>query len=186
MNKQRNIFIDKDTSMLQMKQKCSIISVAGIFFREPTGIHFIREIGKRIGLAPTSVKNNINYLLEKGLILKKKSKPFDGFIANRDNEDFLFYKRIYNLFSLHGVRKKLISLHPKAVVVFGSYSLGEDVESSDIDICIISKIKRDLNLKSFEDQLGREINLIFVDSLSRLDKNIEKKVLNGVVIYGSF
>ena len=185
-NDKRNIFISEDTLMLHMIQKCSNIRVMEIFFKEPTTIHFIREIGRKINLAQTSVRNNIQNLLKYGLIEKKKSKPFDGFIANRGNEKFLFYKRIYNLFSLYGLRNKLMSLYPKAIVVFGSYGLGEDIEGSDIDICIISKVRKDLNLKSFEKYLGREINVIVVDSLSKLDKSIEKKVLNGVIIYGSF
>lgn len=168
-----------------MIQKCSIIKVLEVFFREPTTIHFIREIGNKIKLAPTSVKNHVNELLNMGLIKEKKSKPFDGYIANRENDRFLFNKRIYNLYTLEEFKEKIIELlHPKAIIVFGSYLLGEDIETSDIDILIISKVKSELDLKKFEKKLKRSINILTVDKLSRLDKNIQKKIINGFVLYG--
>lgn len=168
-----------------MIQKCSFINVLEVFFQEPTSIHFIREISKKINLASTSTRNNIKELLKSNLIIKKKSSPFDGFIANRDNEDFLWYKKAYNLYSLNSVAKEIInSIHPKAIVLFGSYSKGEDIESSDIDIVIISKVKKDINLSLFERKLKRTINLMIIDNLRLLDQNIQKKINNGIVLYG--
>jgi len=168
-----------------MIQKCSLLGVLEVFFREPTTIHFIREIGKKINLAPTSVKNNINELLKIGLIMEKESKPFNGYVANRENEMFLFYKKSYNLFSLYEFKEKLIEiLHPKTIVIFGSYSLGEDIENSDIDVLIISKIKEDIDLKHYEKKLSRKINYIIVNNLDKIDKKIQKKVINGFTIYG--
>jgi len=168
-----------------MIQKCSYLQVLEVFFREPTMIHFIREIGKKINLAPTSVKNNINELLKAKLITEKKSKPFDGFMANRENDQFIFYKRLYNFYTLDSLKKEIVEiLYPKAVVVFGSYCLGEDIETSDIDILILSKVNEDLTLNKFEKSLGRKINVIVVDNSNKLDKNIQRKVRNGFILYG--
>lgn len=169
-----------------MVQKCSYLRVLEVFFKEPTAVHFIKEIGKRIKLSPTSVRANVKSLLREGLIMEKKSKPFDGFAANRENDKFIFYKRLYNFYVLNSLKDELVEiLHPQAIVVFGSYFLGEDVETSDIDILIISKVKEELNLKNFEKSLGRKINIIFITNLSKLDRNIQKKVINGFVIYGA-
>ncbi|MEK6859958.1 MAG: nucleotidyltransferase domain-containing protein [Nanoarchaeota archaeon] len=168
-----------------MIQKCSIIQVMEVFFKEPTSIHFIREISKKIRLAPTSVKIYINNLLKEELIISKKSKPFDGYVANRENEKFLFYKRLYNQYSLYELKEKIIdTLSPKAIVLFGSYDKGEDIESSDIDILLISKIKKDINLGIFEKELNRKINIMIISDLNELDKNIEKKIINATKIYG--
>jgi len=168
-----------------MVQKCSYLKVLEVFFREPAAIHFIREIGKKINLAPTSVRNNIKKLLKEKLITEKKSKPFDGFVANRENDEFIFYKRLYNFYTLNSLKNELIEiLHPQAIVVFGSYCLGEDIETSDIDILIISKVKEELNFSKFEKSLSRKINIIIVDTLNKLDKNIRRKVINGFILYG--
>ena len=170
-----------------MEQKCSYLKVLEVFFIEPTTTHFIKEIGKKINLAPTSVRNHIKDLFAKNLIKKKKAKPFDGFIANRENEEFIFYKRVYNLYSLKELSKFLTSsFWPKLIVVFGSYARGEDIEESDIDILIISKTKKEINLEKFEKKLKKKINLLIIDKLEKLDKSIIKKIYNGIVLHGSF
>ena len=170
-----------------MVQKSSFLSVLGVFFVEPTSILFIKEISKRIDLAPPSVRNSIKELLRLNLIKKKNSKPFDGFIANRENEDFIFYKRVYNLYSLKELSNSLVSeYYPRLLAVFGSYSIGEDVESSDIDIFILSKTKNEINLEKFEKKLKRKINIMMVDNFEKIDAPLKKKIFNGIVLHGGF
>ena len=168
-----------------MKQICSIISVLEVFFQEPTKIQFIREIGRKINLAQTSTRNNIRELEKQGLIIKKKSSPFDGFIANRENEKFTYYKQVYNIYSLYEIKKKIVEeISPKAIILFGSYLRGEDIETSDVDIIILSKIKKELDFSKFEKSLKRNIHLIFVKEFSELDDNIKKSINNGLVMHG--
>lgn len=168
-----------------MLQKCSLWKVLSVFFKEPTNIHFIKEIGKEIDLAPTSVRNHVKELLKENLIKKKKAAPFDGFVANRENPDFIFYKRIYNLYSIKGLNEFIVSeCYPKAMILFGSYSLGEDVESSDIDIVLLSKTEKLIDVKKFEKELERSVNIMWVESLNDLDNSIQKKVTNGIILHG--
>jgi predicted nucleotidyltransferase len=170
-----------------MFQKCTLLRVFEVFSIEPTAIHFVKEISKRIKLAPTSVRNHIRWLLKQNLIKRKKAKPFAGYVANRENEDFIFYKKVYNLYSLKELANFLISaFYPKVLVVYGSYVLGEDIEGSDLDVFVLSKTKKELNLKKFEMQLKRRIHLLVVDSLSKIDKAILKKIYSGIVLYGGF
>lgn len=173
--------------MLHMIQKCSSISVLGVFFQEPTQLHFVREISKKIDLAPTSVVKYIKEFEKEGLIIRKKSKPFEGYVANRDNEDFIFYKRVYNLNSLNELKKYLSKeSSPKLLVVFGSYALGEDIEGSDIDLLIITKGKKHFNFEKFEKSLNREVNPIIVENFDLIDKNLKSQIYNGFVLFGSF
>jgi predicted nucleotidyltransferase len=168
-----------------MIHKCSNMQVLEIFFKQPTSIHFIREIGREINLAPTSVKNTVDKLHESMLIKTKKSKPFDGYVANRENDLFLFYKRAYNLSTLYELIQCIEELiHPQAIVLFGSYSRGEDIESSDIDLLVLSKIKKDINLEKIEKKLERKINLMIIDNLNKLDSGIINKIHNGIVLHG--
>lgn len=170
-----------------MVQEYNYLRVLEVFFVEPTTIHFIKEISKRIKLAPTSVRNYIKKLLKNNLIKIEKSKPFDGFIANRDNNDFIFYKRVYNLYTLKELRDFLFeSYYPKSIIVFGSYSIGEDVESSDIDVVLLSKTKKEIPLNKYEKKLRRTIHLLVVKDLKELSKNVRENVQNGIVLYGGF
>jgi len=170
-----------------MVYKCNYLKVLEVFFIEPTTIHFIKGISKRINLAPVSVKKYITELLQEKLVKRKESKPFSGFIANRESEDFIFYKRIYNLYTLKDLTEFIVSsYYPKLLVVYGSYARGEDVETSDIDLLILTKVRKELDLRRFENKLRRSIHLVIVDDLNKLDGKLLKKVQNGIVLYGGF
>ncbi len=64
--------------------------------------------------------------------------------------------------------------------------MGEDVETSDIDILMISKTRKEMNLEEPEKKLKRKINLMIADDFDRLDDTLKKKVFNGIVLYGGF
>ena len=169
-----------------MVHKCSYTKTLEVFFQEPTKIHFIKEISRKINLAPTSVRKNIFKLIKENLIIPKKSSPFDGYVANRDFNQFIFLKRVYNLSSLERLKDYLEkNFYPNLIVVFGSYALGEDIESSDIDLLVVSKIKK-IDLKKFEKEFDKEINVLIVDNLNKLEKPILNKIYNGFVICGGF
>jgi len=169
-----------------MVQKSSYTKTLEVFFQEPTKMHFIKEISKTLKIAHTSIRNNIKQLLKENLIIPKESRPFSGYTANRENSEFIFLKKAYNLSSLFELKEYLEkTIYPKLVVVFGSYSLGEDIETSDIDLLVISKYKK-FELKKFEKKLNREINLLIVENLNKLEKPILNKIYNGFVICGGF
>lgn len=169
--------------MFIMVQKCSYYRVLDVFFKEPTSIHFIKEISRKIKLAPTSVRNIVKGLLKEGMIVKKKASPFDGFVANRDNERFIFCKRAFNILSLFELKEEIKrQIYPKSIILFGSYSMGEDVESSDIDILVLTNVEKAINLKKFEEFLNRKINLIFLKEINDLDKPVAEKAKRGIYL----
>ncbi len=168
-----------------MIQKCSILKVLNVFFLEPTKIHFIREISREIKLAPTSVRNYLKVLEKDGLIKKEKGKPFDGFIANREHDKFQYYKRTFNLMELYDLINMIInSIHPRGIILFGSYLKGEDIEESDVDILIISKIRKNIDLKKEEEKLKRKIHLTFVNKIDDLEINLINNIKKGLILYG--
>jgi predicted nucleotidyltransferase len=177
----------KGINIYHMVQKCNFLKVLEVFFIEPTTPHYIKGISKQIKLAPTSVRTYVKKLLKEGLIKKRLTKPFSGFVANRENEDFIFYKRVYNLYSLKELVNFIVSqLYPKLIVVYGSYSFGEDVEESDVDILVLAKSKKEINLEKFEKMLKRRIHLIRIEDFNKLESAMKKKIWNGIVLYGGF
>ncbi|MBI3190222.1 nucleotidyltransferase domain-containing protein [archaeon] len=92
---------------------------------------------------------------------------------------------MYDLYSIKNLADLLSETYfPKAIILFGSYSKGEDIETSDIDIVVVTKTKKNLDVEKFEKLLKRKIHLIVIDSTEKLDKNIEHKLMNGIIIYG--
>jgi predicted nucleotidyltransferase len=71
------------------------------------------------------------------------------------------------------------------IILFGSYAKGEDIKTSDIDIAVIERKKKQLNLEKFEFILNREINIQFYDSWRNIHKYLKNNILNGIVIAGS-
>lgn len=172
--------------MFSMVQKCSLWKVFEVFVDEPLKIHYIKEIAKKINLAPTSVKNHLITLSKENLIIKKKGERFFGFIANRE-KDFLFYKKIFNIMKIKesGLLDFLInSLYPQTIILYGSYFRGEDIEDSDIDFLIISKTEKRLEIEKFEKDLKRKIHIITEPNLKKLPEEFKSEVINGLVLYG--
>lgn len=168
-----------------MIQKCSLFNVLSAFFKEPTKMHFIREISREINLAHTSVRKYIDILLKENLISKKKSKPFDGYIANREKDKFILYKRAFNLISLEPIISEIKDkISPKAIVLFGSYQKGEDIEESDIDILLISKVKKTLDFSRYEKQLKRQVHIVIVENLKKMDLPLKNNIKKGIIIDG--
>ena len=168
--------------MYMILQKCSLWRVAEIFFIEPTKVHFIKEISRKINLAHTSVKIHIQTLIEQGLIKETKSEIFKGYKADRENPEFIFHKKIANLILLKnsGLIEKLEEKYPKSIVLFGSYDKGEDIETSDIDIFLESK-KTEFSLKKFEEYLKRKIHLI---SKEEANKSLLESINQGTILFG--
>lgn len=167
--------------------KCSIWKVFEVFVDEPLKMHYIKEISGKIKLAPTSVKNHLSELEKENLITKEKGERFYGFIANRENNDFLFYKRIFNIMKIKesGLLEFLIkSIYPQTIILYGSYLSGEDVEKSDIDLLIISKVKKRIETEKFERILKRNIHIITESDIKKLPKELKSEVVNGLVLYG--
>lgn len=173
-----------------MLQKSSTLKTAEIFFINPTKVHYLMDISRNIGLAHTSVKKNLNRLIELGLVNKlferKGARKFPIYKANIDNRIFRRYKHMHNLNSI--LESSLIEfieekLTPKSIVLFGSYSRGEDTESSDIDLFVECK-KEELNLEKFEKKLMRKAELHFNENFTSYPKELKNSIINGIVLSG--
>ena len=163
-------------------QKCSLWKVAEVFFIEPTKIHYIKEISRKINLAHTSVKNHLITLQEESLIEQSNEGIFKGYKAIRENPDFIFHKKMANLIFLKNssLIEKLKEKYPKSIILFGSYDKGEDIESSDIDIFIDAK-KFDLRTEEYKKKLNRNIHLVFKEEVG---KDLIESINQGIILFG--
>jgi len=168
--------------MYMILQECSLWKVAEIFFIEPTKVHFIKEISRKIGLAHTSVKIHLQKLIKEGLAEEAYSAPFKGYKAIRENSDFIFNKKIANTILLKnsGLIEKLKEKYPKSIILFGSYDKGEDIENSDMDLFIDSKIFK-FDQEKFEKFLKRKIHLIFKEEAN---KSLFESINQGTILFG--
>ena len=173
-----------------MLQNSSMSRVAEIFFNEPTKPHYLIEISKKAKLAHTSVLSNLEGLqkisiIKKGIEIKGKRK-FPIYNAEFNNKEYRKDKKLHNLSKVYnsGLIEYLgDKLTPKCIILFGSYSRGEDIEDSDLDIYIQS-IKKEVDLRRFEKILGRKIELHFNENFNNYSIELKNNILNGNILYG--
>jgi len=172
-----------------MLQNCTIWNVAKVFFDEPTKYHGLREISRKANLAHTSVKNHLKKLKEENIINEEKEFQGDRTYPKykvSQSENYSFYKKIDILSRIKesGLLEFLEKKYaPDCIVLFGSASKGDDIETSDIDFYMQASEKK-VNLEKFESQLKRKIQLHFKQRIKDYPVELMNNIINGNILYG--
>ncbi|MBI2541363.1 nucleotidyltransferase domain-containing protein [Candidatus Woesearchaeota archaeon] len=146
-----------------------------------------REIAGILEVSPTAVANSIKKLRNAELIKVEKTKTINFISFNRDNPKAIELKRAENLKNtyLSGLSDYLEKeLAGSTIILFGSYSMGEDTNTSDIDIAVIERKDKMLYLEEFEKILNRKININFYDSWEKIHEHLKNNILNGILLHG--
>ena len=156
------------------------------FFKNPTREVYLRELSRELNLSMPTILAAIEKLRKVQLVIVTKEKAFTNVKANLENKNFFRLKRLSNIEQLYvcGVIDTLEITHPQSIICFGSYSRGEDVETSDIDIAIIGGNEKDIALEKFEKELQRKISLHWINP-SRISNDFKANLMNGIVLEGA-
>lgn len=156
----------------------------------------LRGIARLLKVSPTAVSNALTELEKEGLIKVKKSKTINllSIEFNRDNHKAIQLKRVENIKMIYesGLSDFLYNKFPGcAVILFGSYSRGEDAwfgekdeRNSDIDIAIIGTKGKEADLAKYDTLLERCISINFYKSWSDIHKHLKDNILNGILLSG--
>lgn len=164
--------------------------VLEFFIKEPEKEFHIRRISKILKKSPTTISKYLRNFEKQGILKSKRKLNHFLFKANLENEKFKILKLNYNLERLY--ESKLIDYlveefnYPEAIILFGSFSKAENTQKSDIDILVISPLKKDVELNKFEKKLNSEVQLFVYSkkTLKKINKELLNKFVNGIVIYG--
>ena len=148
-----------------------------------------RGLARPLDRTQAGIIKAIPQLEDEGLVKIKKDKDSGRWSIelNRDNHKAIALKRVENLKMIYesGIVDFLEENFPGAtIIVFGSYSKGEDTVDSDIDIAIIGSKEKSIELTKFDKRLERAIFLHFYDSLGKTDKNLRSNILRGITLIG--
>ncbi|MBI2137572.1 nucleotidyltransferase domain-containing protein [Candidatus Woesearchaeota archaeon] len=147
-----------------------------------------REISKILNVSPTAVANSVRKLKDAKFVKVEKTKTINFVSFNRDEPKAIWLKRVENLKSicLSGLSDYFEKeLAGGTVVLFGSYSIGEDTNASDIDIAVVERKDKLLHLEEYERILNRKINVNFYNSWKEIHKHLKNNILNGILLQGS-
>ena len=146
-----------------------------------------REVAKILNVSPTAVSNSTKKLKDSNLIKIEKTKTINFISFNRDEQKAIELKRAENLKNIYlsGLSDYLEKeLAGATVILFGSYSNGEDTNTSDIDIAVIERKDKTIDLEKYEKILNRRININFYDSWKKIHENLKNNILNGILLHG--
>ncbi len=171
-----------------MLQKYNILKTAKVFFDEPTKSHYLIEISRKTKTAHTSVKNHLNILLKEKIIIKEIEKrgtrKFPLYRANINHSEYRKLKTVSNQILIQDLISYLSdTLLPKCIILFGSYSRGEDLETSDIDI-YIQCTEKHINLEKYEKILKRKIQLHCRKNFDDFPAELKNNIINGLILCG--
>ena len=150
----------------------------------------IREIAKSLDVSSPAVAKALIYIENEGFVTlaqDKESKRW-SIELNRENHKAMQLKRVDNLKQIY--ESGLADFLEKefaggTIILFGSYSKGEDTVLSDIDIAIIGRKKKAVKLTEFDKKLERTVFLNFYSSFAEIHKHLRENLFNGIVIIGS-
>jgi len=161
-----------------------------LLFLDPLQEFSLSEIAEQGKVSKSTASRIIVGLSEEGLVKLKKHPLVWRIHANYDSPRYKQEKILYNLSIIYrsGIVAYLEELlkHPKSIILFGSYSKGEDRMGSDIDIAIEGenpKTMRVKELERLERQLGRKI-VTHVFNRKSVDSNLFMNIANGIVLSG--
>lgn len=148
-----------------------------------------RGLAKRLNVSQPAISKALPSLQKENLIIVEKDQESRQLKIelNRDNPKVVGLKRADNLRMLYesGLVEFLEDKFPGSIIIlFGSYSYGEDTINSDIDLAIIESKEKRINLDKFENLFAKKINVNFYDDFKNIHKNLKSNILNGVILIG--
>ncbi len=149
-----------------------------------------RGIARALEVTSPAVMKALPKLEKEGLVSVKQDKESKRWSIelNRDNHKVIQLKRVDNLRQVYssGLADFLEKEFAGAtIILFGSYSKGEDTTSSDIDIAVIGRKKKKVELTHYDKILERTIFINFYPSFTEIHKHLRENLFNGIVLAGS-
>ena len=148
-----------------------------------------RQISKILEVTPPAVMKALPALEKENLIKIQQDKETKRWSIelNRDHHKIMQLKRADNLKQIYesGLADFLEKEFAGAtIILFGSYSRGEDLINSDMDIAVIGRKDKLINTANYEKLLERTININFYDSFKKIHKHLKENLCNGIMLAG--
>lgn len=169
------------------------LSIIKEFFENPDKSFHIRELSRKLDKNHMTVRKKLIELKQEQYLKKEKTNLYETYKANK-NKKFYNLKLYYNLEKIR--KSKIIDKineeydYPQ-IILFGSYSEAKDDENSDIDICLITNVKKEIELKKFKTKLNKNVDLrIFSEKewekLIKNNASLANNIIRGITLSDEF
>jgi predicted nucleotidyltransferase len=158
------------------------------FFEDITKETAVREYARLLRISPPAASKTLKSYAKQGMLKSRKERRALLFKANTESRMFKDLMILYNKIKLEssGLPDELEKkFNYPTIILFGSFAKAEDIPESDIDLCIISMEKKQINLEKFEKELKHKIQIFNFTSFSEIkNKELLNNILNGIILRG--
>lgn len=188
--KQRNTLL-KNVNVDQLERtlnKCLVW-----FYARPKTKVGLTDLAKYINSSKTATKQIVESLVQIQFLNRDIIGKAWLLSANQKHSYFITKKIPYNLSIIYesGILDAVYKAVPatRAIVLFGSYRWGTDVEESDIDIAVEVVDNQELNVYKLGviEQLGYRKSVpvnLHIFSRNKIDLNLFANIANGILLDG--
>ncbi|HLD03118.1 MAG TPA: nucleotidyltransferase domain-containing protein [Candidatus Nanoarchaeia archaeon] len=163
------------------------------FFAYPTDELSLSNLCRELKISKTSASEVVRELENEGFIEKKVLGRVWRLKANQEHPYFTSKKIASNLMMVYesGIIPVVLGRFPnsRAIVLFGSYRKGDDMQESDIDIAVEVLDNKPVriiglgNINQFGFRKNVKVNA-HVFSRNHVDLNLFANIANGIVLHG--
>ncbi|PIN74229.1 hypothetical protein COV20_01280 [Candidatus Woesearchaeota archaeon CG10_big_fil_rev_8_21_14_0_10_45_16] len=151
------------------------------YYEHPADAMTVRALALKLKLNRSTVQYHLQQLRKEGFI-DKNNLWVDSW-SNKLQKSHYFTLKIAS----SGLVQYLESeLGVSAIILFGSFSKGDSVKESDIDLFVECARQKQLELQKFERLLGHKIELFTKARIYQLPKPLLNNVVNGIKLKGYF
>ena len=163
------------------------------FFAFPRAKTGLTELAHSINASKTSTKQAVESLIKQNLIFRETIGKAWILSANQKNRYLITKKIPYHLEKIYasGIIESVREAAPgaRAIILFGSYRWGDDIEESDIDIAveILENNEMQIARLGIVEQMGYRKNVpvnLHIFSRNKVDLNLFANIANGFVLDG--
>ena len=168
-----------------MRKKDIKETIKEYFFINPTAKLRVRELERTLKLPLPSVIRYCKELEKEEILTTAKTGKVKFYTTSR-SENFLLGKKLFNIGSIYKsgfIDYLKRELSNPAIILFGSFAKGEDIESSDIDIYLETPSKKEISLEKFEKILKRKIQIFRQKNLKEISNpHLANNIVNGITL----
>ena len=146
-----------------------------------------KEIQKATGISKAGVNLALRKLAQKGLVERKKRGRMYFYSIQLNNPFIKQLKILQNIARLWPLVKKLKKVSQK-IILFGSWSRGENLKESDIDLCILTNFPEEVQEITKKSSLKDKLQLVIrtptnFAEMEKKDPVFFKEIDRGIVLF---
>ncbi len=161
------------------------------FFEDPLKKFSIRELSRQLKINHTTVRQHLNQLVKDEYLYRKQEGVyvFYWLILSKKTLNLKWYYNLEKLRESNLIEDLEKNYNLPTIVLFGSYASATDDASSDIDICLITNIKKEFPIEKYEKKVNRKISLHRFDKeswerIKKQNSGLVNNICNGIKLSG--